>query len=503
MDLSVVKSFIVKLKECGYKISDSAMPMWMVQCRRLSHDQLSAFSNYLVDNVGLSTSLMRDRLQSAAFGGNGAAPMLPAFLSLLVGGLDYEAAAPIEKISDPVHGPFDNALYNDPEFVERYVDTRYETRVADMISLLARIPSGMHIVAPGDGAGVVCEAVRELNSRGHTLVSYSSDPSPIMSKIARLRGNIVHVEDAVTTRERFPDSLFVLSHVTDYLSPREIYNFSLGKCIVLGRATEFPNCGHFKPYRAAWGYQLCTSNYNLYGYNPTSIMREVRDLDYTVFAKSQDLPVVAVSQDLPLYRDHAVRMGIVVDDLNPSRVITAHFKTLSNIEVGVPSVGVINKYSVYPLFCVTPLEGAHFAYSHDLPYLDHPAFIGKKFFCKAEAVYYDNGVSLHKILPQYVDGMPFYAHSFRSGVIRIDSCECFGQIPHSHSLSVVPQRFVEWNMIKLACRRSVQGRVTKSSLYTVLVNSIGKEDQIRFEHFCRVADCVYTTEGEFVSDCNG
>lgn len=465
---------------------------------RLAPIQKELLVAYLDKNREKTLLQISDELRISAFGG-GDAPVMPLHVSVsmkTLGSLSKQLLLQKKRVvEEPVHGPFRPSVYEDPVFVAQYTKARYESRVAEVKSILATL-GRVHLIAPGDGAGVAYQAVLQLQHQGHKISVESFDSSQEMCDVANRLGNIVK---KATLREcllRYRGCVFFLSHVTDYMEDELIFDYAGEKTIVYGRAIKFPACCNFVPYDKDWGYQLCSSNFNLSGVVLGMAPRIVPEIDYTVFSSPAtiDERMIEIDLDEPLYVENARELGLVISE-QAKVVVTMDLCPKKKI-VAMPGVGLIGGSYGHDLFIVPPLETESFVECHSLPIFENPTHISPRFFFSGESVRTNDGSRsvAHGGIKR--GSLTYFniARKFWSGVVELDKCVCKGRSPHFHCLKIVPPGRAVWQNLVSVTKRHNSGRATREQLYANYVKARldnSEEVEAMFRHMERVDKVEY------------
>lgn len=485
----------------GIDITDQNNRVIMTVLRK-NEIYLSNFANVLRANRGLSRQDLKRKIEGAAFGG-GSIALPPAFGMILGHAVARDGAVSVIR---PVHGPFDENVYSDPNFVANYTKARYWSRVAEVKSILAQLGKCV-VVAIGDGAGVAYRAGRELREAGHEITVLSSDSSSEMCAVAAKLGNVVaHSEAALEVAKHYDeDVIFFLSHVTDYLEECLIERLSFVKTLIYGRAVAFKGCHVYTPYRKKWGYQICSSNLSLAGIVPSICMKEVVEVDYVVFSApaTRLSGEIEIDNDMEEYEAAATEMGLSVV-LDADVVVTLDIQSKRKT-VAVPTVGILDGEYGSHMFLVAPQSLYGFVAFHQMPVQFAPPFITRKFFFRGTDVYTDDGTRHVRREGRRVSGEVFYeiprVEAGRKSSVELLGCECFGKAPHCHIMSLKPKNRVGWLNLLYYTRRTCNGSSSRVDLlksYCSLCGGRGERILARFEHMERVAQVLYDTGGNAI-----
>lgn len=477
--------------------------MFRLQFSRLPEDSQYALYRFYKEREGLTYQEIVDELSRMIFQVHGGLKLPPGLLLSL---RSYpEPGSRKLKVLEPVHGPFDTEVYNDPDFVEHYKDVRFESRVDDIVSMLRGFEG--HVLAPGDGVGVVYRAVKILQDRGQKITVESSDISETMCGLAQRMGHFVECKPFVY-RALKQNEMYFISHLTDYLTDRDICLLSSQRTIVYGRAVSFPFSYLFKMYRAVWGYQLCSSDYVIPPVHLLVLPKELPDIDYSVFGLLEGRLDIAldVDDELPEYREIADSMGMmnnVATSANEWRawITSRDFSGARKTIVGVPHVGVIGPKSVVGFMMFMPLKFVDFASSFSYYHTVNPVYCTRAFFAPCVSVRVQHGCGQVDVPGKEMWNFKFFRipKIMSNGVVTIRGCRCFGLPVHDHSCLIASKNLVEWKNF-LADVRRMKMKLTRNNLFLHYCRRVGSEAAARFTHFERVASIVYDSKTHEIED---
>jgi len=462
--------------------------MFKMRYDELTESKKLDLTYYYARNKGRTYMELYDDLVRA-FSGHGDAPAIEPKLFMWLKPDSKEKTVDATEIE--VKGPFHVSVYDDPAFVARYTEVRYETRCSDIEQLLWNVEG--RIVAVGDGAGTAFEAVRRLRERGRNIECVSYDNSQTMCDIASELGNYVTCKSADDIVFQDGD-IYLLSHVTDYMSDDFLQRVFREKVIVFGRATTFRYCHMLRPYKKRWGYQVCMHGIDIGFINLVSVLKQISDIDYSVMGLLiTDFDKHVCVDDLPLYTIAFNEVGVIVNSNleNSCGLVTMNdFSTLRAIPVAVPHFGVFNEGSVASLLvvCPTPLMGYMSSFSHY--HSVNPLYCGKKFLFTGTRIDVKYGSGYKTVKFDNVCG--YKAVRFKEGtsVVMYD-CTCSGLTIHVHAMNVCKSREVEWRNFRSDYARMSLEPATRNNLYAFYSSFVKVNSFARFTHFERVANVLY------------
>jgi len=346
-----------------------------------------------------------------------------------------------EVVKRRVKGPYPVEMYNDPVFVEDYVDLKYNTRVADVKSIVSCISGDIY--ALGDGAGVCYRAVQDLVSAGHNVRCFSFDNSIPMLAEAVKRDNLVKFGEFDVSWIPLNATIF-LSHVTDYL-PFDFFEKNKNRrLIVFDRNIHFQGCQYLKPYKLKWGYQICSVNVELFGIIPVSTLMHINDFDYSVLGifLNHNLGVVEVDNSCAEYAELLSPYVTQLYGFKRALISTGDFQNEVGTIIAMPYFGVIDSVSACIRGIMPIPEYQQFFLDFGGYFSRRPSVCSGSVTVCGREVYARVGMSLLRLDIKGND-LKYITAKKKYDSIEIVDCRCWGQASHHHILTVVHPENVE------------------------------------------------------------
>jgi len=399
-----------------------------------------------------------------------------------------------EVVNVRIKGPFTVEQYDDPVFVENYVEVKYSTRVADIKAIIQDLEGVIY--ALGDGAGTCYRAVQELRDTGSNLICCSYDSSVSMIEEAEKRHNVVNLGDF--SLDKVPlDAIIFLSHVVDYLPYDFFDKISDRKVIFFEKYTHFQGCYNLIPYKNMWGYQICSRNVTLKNIVPLSTMMVVSELDYSLLGifLNPGLGDVIIANNCAEYKVLFDPYVSQLTGFKPAIVASEEFDCYPGTVVACPRFGVID-HSTAALRGLMPVaKYRDFFLSYNGYFSRRPTVCAGTIAVDCSKAYARCDKTIIQLTIVKGD-LPYASVKKKYNSIEIIDCHCWDQPVHNHVLKVVDYRLVEvLNLINDVRRLGIP--LKRYDIIQYYVNNVLDKDAFaRITH--KLENCEFTAGGRYI-----